>query len=231
MGCAKCATSPDLAVSCCGPHVGSLYIGQAAAGQAAGLTGAAGYKPAIGLGTQPTIPENPTQTQCDEWWGYLEILDASGFPMDAVIANMRGLPHNNARFLEQITTLAWYDRENVYRCARKTGAKMITDAVAKMTPEEKAAAKKRTADKLKQLQAQGKFKDGKLVIQDPGELRSAGAYLQIQQAIDCDDSWFCGSTPIMGIPVPKWALWAGGAWLAFTVYKGVTKGIESRIAR
>jgi len=217
MACGACQSNPFQSGGCCPPTFGvsGLYIGQAAAGQETMLAQSAGAS------KQPTIPENPTKEQCDEWWGYLENLDATGFPMDAVIANMRGELHNNARFLEQITTLAWYDKENVFRCARKTGADMITAAVAGMTPEEKAAERERTRTKLAELQAQGKLIDGKLVIQDPGELRSNAAYLQIQAALDCEDSLFCGSKNVLGMPIPKWALWAVGGLVAFKVYKAI----------
>ena len=220
MACGACQSNPFQSGGCCPPTFGvpGLYVGQMAAGQEQAIADMINFP---GGGKQPTIPENPTQEQCDEWWGYLENLDATGFPMDAVIANMRGELHSNTRFLEQILTLAWYDKENVYRCARKTGADMITAAVAGMTPEEKAAERERTRKKLQELQAQGKFIDGKLVIQDPGELRSNAAYLQIQAALDCEDSLFCGSQNVLGMPIPKWALWAVGGLVAFKVYKAI----------
>ena len=150
-----------------------------------------------------------TAQECADWRSYLENLDATGFPTDALIAKMDGTAHDNARYLEQYKTLAPGDRENLNRCALAKGQAIIEEVAASLTPEEKAAAIARTDQLLAELQKAGKFQGGVLITQEPGQVSALNAVMQARAALD--PSPFSGTINLLGVPVPKWVLWAGGA--------------------
>ena len=154
--------------------------------------------------------------------GVYDQLVWNGFPNAA--KQMAGEAHNNADFLGEFPNIPDGIKEDMQSCAGMTATKMIEEAVAGMTPEERKAEKKRTKAKAEKAKAGSR---GKLAIQDPGTISSAEAYGEIMAAIDAEDAkagplgFLTGAGPF---GIPRWVLWAGGAFIA---YQAITGGARA----
>ena len=94
---------------------------------------------------------------------FLQYLENNG--LDALVAGLQAQPHNNARYIEQLQSLAPEDREMVGKCARLAAAELLSDAWSEMTPEEQAAHNKGSTQKLKE-ETEGR--PGVAVVCPPG---------------------------------------------------------------
>tara|TARA_R110002060_G_scaffold36230_2_gene47179 strand:- start:2340 stop:2873 length:534 start_codon:yes stop_codon:yes gene_type:complete len=163
------------------------------------------------------MPARPSEEYCQ---GTYDQLVFNGFPTAA--KQMTGEPHYSGDFLAEFPHIPESLKADMQACAGMTAEKMIATAAAKMTPEEKAAARAYTAQKL-QEHIDAKGGKGKGVVQAVGAVDSTAAYEEIMEAIDEEDALkspigFLSGDGLFGIPKAVWYI--GGAFVLYQVLVG-----------
>lgn len=174
-----------------------LYVGQAARGQEKALA----Y-----LG-------DPEGLQRQECAAFLDYLSANG--LDALVAGLQALPHNNADYVSQYQQLSVDDREMVGRCARLAAAEIISAEWQSMTPEEQQAHNRWVAQQLAE-ETQGK--PGVSVVCPP-ETPPHLCAERIHAAVDAAECAGGFSIPLGPVSacVPGWLVWGGAALIIYTI--------------
>jgi len=163
----------------------------------------------------------PSKEYCQ---GVYDSLVLNGAPNAA--KQMAGEPHYGGDFLAEFPHIPDDLKVDMQACAGMKAEEMIASAAAKMTPEEKAAARAYTAQKL-QEHIDAKGGKGKGVVQAVGTVDSTAAYEEIMAVIDEEDALkspigFLSGPGLFGIPKAVWYI--GGA---FVLYQALVGGARS----
>jgi uncharacterized membrane protein len=131
--------------------------------------------------------------------------------------------------LNAITAVDPNQRDRIDSCVYLRSTDTMSAAAASLSADEAAALASYEQAKLAEATA---GKPGQTGYSPPGQgLSAAGAYAQAQAKIDAQGDplgWIKGSFEPFGVPVPKWVVWAGLGFLAYSLTTGYGKGRASQ---
>jgi hypothetical protein len=173
---------------------------------------------------QATSAETPTS--CAQL-----VQELRGQGSSTVADYLEGVAVYDPDYISELNALTSADpvqRLRVDACVQLRSTQVQSAAAAGLTAEEAEALAAYEQAKLAEATA---GKAGATGYVGPGQaLSSAGAkaaYAQAQAKLDAQGDplgWIKGSYQPFGISIPKWAVWAGVAWVTYTAVTGYATG-------
>ena len=149
----------------------------------------------------------------------------------SVVADyLLGKPVYNPDFIAQRNGLTAAARARVSECSELRSEDIMAAQAAAMSADEQAEV---AAAEQAAMQEATQGKPGETGYLGPGQAveTGAGALAQAQAKIDAKEDplgWIKGSYSPFGVAIPKWIVWAGGAYLAYTFVTGYAAGRARR---